>query len=434
MGVATPDTQTVRSDGIYHGLPVLDNGHQCLRAIVVGASGMSGQTMIDLLLGNPQRWEKVYAMSRRAPQIDAQASGTANVEHVPMDLLKEPSEMATLLTEHCVKADIVFFFGYVQLSAEERKYSSGNSDAARKLAEINGRLLQNFLAALDLASITPKRILLQTGLKNYGVHQGPVNVPCDENDPRVELGPANFYYPQEDILFEHCRSHPGTSYNVTMPSWILGAVKASDMTTFYPLAVYAAVQRRLGKPLAFPGDTAAWEKIMPMSSGVLNSLFHEWLVLEEATAGERFNIVDDSEFTWLKAWPVVAGWFGMDWSPPAEEDEGKYEIVEMPLRPRGYGPKGRCRSTFSLAEWAKRPETHKAWSELKQEYQLESDPFAGADGMFHSLQFSLTMSWSWATKMDKARKFGWHGHVDTHESMREVFDNFVAFKMIPPMS
>ena len=133
-----------------------------------------------------------------------------------------------------------------------------------------GRLLQNFLTALDTADIKPKRILLQTGLKNYGVHLGPVSVPCTESDPRIEIGPPNFYYRQEDILFKHCESHPGTSYNVTMPSWIVGAVKASDMTTMYPLAVYAAVQRKLGEPLAFPGDTAAWEKIMPMSSAVLD--------------------------------------------------------------------------------------------------------------------------------------------------------------------
>jgi len=82
-----------------------------------------------------------------------------------------------------------------------------------------GRLLQNFLTALDQASITPKRVLLQTGLKNYGVHLGPVNVPCEEHDARVELGQVNFYYVQEDILTAYCNSHPATSYNVTMPSW-----------------------------------------------------------------------------------------------------------------------------------------------------------------------------------------------------------------------
>ncbi len=120
-----------------------------------------------------------------------------------------------------------------------------------------------------------------------------------------------------------------------MPSWILGDVAASDMTTIYPLAIYATVQRKLGRPLALPGDTAAWEKIMPMSSASLNSYFHEWLVLQESTAGERFNTVDDSEFTWMSAWPVIAGWLDMPWLPPVEEGDGKYETVEMPSRPRG---------------------------------------------------------------------------------------------------
>jgi hypothetical protein len=167
-------------------------------------------------------------------------------------------------------SDVVFFFGYVQLSAKERQYSAASAEAADKLTEVNGRLLQNFLTALDLANIKPKRILLQTGLKNYGVQLGPVKVPNEENAPRVTIGFDIFYYRQEDILWEYCRTHPETSWSITIPSWIVGAVKASDMTTIYPLAVYAAVQRKLGKKLAFPGDSAAWEKIMPMSSAILD--------------------------------------------------------------------------------------------------------------------------------------------------------------------
>ena len=34
--------------------------------------------------------------------------------------------------------DYVYFFGYVQLGAKERAYSSSNSGNAEKLAEING--------------------------------------------------------------------------------------------------------------------------------------------------------------------------------------------------------------------------------------------------------------------------------------------------------
>lgn len=93
--------QSVRSSGIYHGLPVIDDDHKGLKAIVVGASGMSGQTMIDVLCQNSQRWEKVYALSRRAPQLSIDAT---NVEHVPFDLLKQPHELAEQLKEHKVEA------------------------------------------------------------------------------------------------------------------------------------------------------------------------------------------------------------------------------------------------------------------------------------------------------------------------------------------
>lgn len=76
-----------------------------------------------------------------------------------------------------------------------------------------------------------------------------------------------------------------------------------------------------------------------------------------------------------------------------------------------------------------------AWTDLQRQHNLTSDPLAAgsAEGMWSSLQFSLTMSWSWATSMDKARRYGWHGHVDTMESMRGVFERFVGEGMIPPM-
>jgi len=35
--------------------------------------------------------------------------------------------------------------------------------------------------------------------------------------------------------------------------------------------------------------------------------------------------------------------------------------------------------------------------------------------------------------MGKARNFGWHGTVDTVESMRHVFQEFVTYRMIPQM-
>ncbi|RVX70234.1 hypothetical protein B0A52_05567 [Exophiala mesophila] len=422
MSGAMSKTYQVRSDGIFRGLPVLDTSLKGLRAIVVGASGQSGQPVVDVLSAHSNRWEKVYALSRRPPTTDAKS-----VEHIPVDLLWEPEQVASVLRQHEVQADYIFYFGYVQVARPDTDSEVfGNPD---HLAETNGRLFENFLLALDLANIQPKRIVLQTGGKNYGVHQGHVNVPLTEGAARVELEP-NFYYTQEDLLVKYIMTHPGASYNVTMPQWILAAVAGTDMTIFYPLAVYASIQRKLLQPLEYPGDLTSWDNNHPISTGFILGTFYEWLVVTEGTAGESFNITDGSEFTFGKLWPIMASWFGLEWRPPQEN--GSYHEVELPFVPRGYGPKGKLRSTFNFIEWAKRPATRQAWVELKEEHKLNTNPLENPEKTFAFLQFALELTWSWQTSMNKARKFGWHGYVDSIESIHSVFQKFTVMKMIPP--
>ncbi|KAK5065316.1 hypothetical protein LTR84_001154 [Exophiala bonariae] len=409
MAHVASKTYHVRSEGIFHGLPVIDAARKSLRAIVVGASGQSGQPVVDVLSSSPDRWEKVYALSRRSPKTEAK-----NVEHIAVDLLWEPDRIASAMRKHKVQAQDV---------------KSSVFGDANDLAETNGRLFENFLLALDRADIHPKRIVLQTGGKNYGVHQGHVNVPLTEGSPRVELEP-NFYYTQEDLLVKYVQTHPGVSYNVTMPQWILAAVAGTDMTIFYPLAVYASIQRKLKKPLKYPGDLASWDNNHPISTGVILGTFYEWMVLTDDTAGESFNITDGSEFTFSKLWPILASWFGLEWLPP--QQDGSYHEVELPYVPRGYGPKGKLRSTFSFIDWAKDPATRQAWTELKQEHELNTEPLQNPERTFAFLQFALELTWSWSTSMNKARRFGWHGHVDSIESMHAVFKKFAEIKMLPP--
>ena len=102
MSTTASRVRRVYSNGIYHGLPVIDEDHAGLSAIVVGASGMSGQLMVDQLVQTPKRWKKVWALSRRPPQSSAGAPGVAH--HVPTDLLKEPDEIAASLKQHGVEA------------------------------------------------------------------------------------------------------------------------------------------------------------------------------------------------------------------------------------------------------------------------------------------------------------------------------------------
>lgn len=90
---------TVRSEGIFHGIPVLPHAKKDLRAIVVGASGTSGQPLIDVLAADPERWSLVYALSRKPP------SGTRqNVKHIPIDLTWETGRMAAALKANKVEA------------------------------------------------------------------------------------------------------------------------------------------------------------------------------------------------------------------------------------------------------------------------------------------------------------------------------------------
>ncbi|OCT50045.1 NAD dependent epimerase/dehydratase family protein [Cladophialophora carrionii] len=397
MSGATSKTYQVRSDGIFCGLPVLDTSLKGLRAVVVGASGQSGQPVVDVLSANSNRCEKVYALSRRPPATDAKS-----VEHVPVDSLWEPEKVASILRKHKIQVDHVFYFGYVQVARPDIELEVfGNPD---HLVEINGRLFENFLLAMDQANVQPKRIVLQTGGKSYGVHQGPVNVPLTEGAARVELEP-NFYYTQEDLLAKYITTHPGASYNVTMPQWILAAGAGTDMTS-----------------------SIRWHH--PISTGFILGTFYEWLVVTEGTAGESFNITDGSQFTFGKLWPILASWFGLEGMPPREN--GSYHEVELPFVPRRYGPKGKLRSTFTFIEWAKEPATRQAWVELKEEHQLNTDPLQNPEKTFAFLQFALELTWSWQTSMSKARKFGWHGYVDSIESIHSVFQKFTDMKMIPP--
>ena len=196
-------------------------------------------------------------------------------------------------------------------------------------------LLRNFLAALSIASIVPRRFMLQTGAKFYGIHLGPTRVPQEESDPRVTLEP-NFYYPQEDALFTWCEQH-STSWNTVMPSFILGAVPDAAMNAAYPLAVYAAVCAHLKQALVYPSDLNSWTMTQVASSAMINAHLEEWAVLTENAKDQRFNACDGSPFAWEKTWPRVAAWYGIDYEGPSFDDSAYTErTTPYDPPPRGY--------------------------------------------------------------------------------------------------
>jgi NAD(P)-dependent dehydrogenase (short-subunit alcohol dehydrogenase family) len=89
----TDKVTTVRSDGIFHALPTYPDspGYQGLTAIVTGANGISGYHMVKVLAAAPERWAKIYCLSRRPPPDyffkDLGESASGRVEHVEVDFL-----------------------------------------------------------------------------------------------------------------------------------------------------------------------------------------------------------------------------------------------------------------------------------------------------------------------------------------------------------
>lgn len=95
-------TITVQSKGIYHGLPVYPSETKGLTAIVTGANGISGYHMVKVLASSPERWSKIYCLSRRPPAIPGGLP--KNAEFVSVDFLKKPEEIAELLKKNNVQA------------------------------------------------------------------------------------------------------------------------------------------------------------------------------------------------------------------------------------------------------------------------------------------------------------------------------------------
>jgi hypothetical protein len=83
-------SQTVVSKGIFHGLPTFPHADgNKYSAIVTGANGITGAHVVRVLAENPERWETVYALSRKRPATPSTAS---NVKHIELDFLA-PAEV-----------------------------------------------------------------------------------------------------------------------------------------------------------------------------------------------------------------------------------------------------------------------------------------------------------------------------------------------------
>lgn len=108
----------LQKNDIFLNLPTYSPEIQNLTAIVTGANGISGFFTLRVLLQSPQRWRKIWAVSRRPPPAEMMDLLTPEqrdrVEHVAVDFLEKPEFIAKALSDKNVTADAVFFYSYLQ--------------------------------------------------------------------------------------------------------------------------------------------------------------------------------------------------------------------------------------------------------------------------------------------------------------------------------
>lgn len=151
--------QTVHSIGIYHGLPVYPSEFRGLTAIITGANGISGNYMLRVLAEAPERWTKIYCLSRRPPAIPDGLP--AQAEHIALDFLKDPEEIAKVLRERNVKADYVFFYSYVQVKPKE---GGGLWSDAEEMCKVNGTLA--FCQSSQIFQYTSRLFIINLNTRN----------------------------------------------------------------------------------------------------------------------------------------------------------------------------------------------------------------------------------------------------------------------------
>ena len=234
-------------------------------------------------------------------------------------------------------------------------------------------------------------------------------------------------------MLKYCKDH-SIHWNIICPAWVIGAVNNAAMNALHPLAVYAAVQAHKGEELAFPGDYGAWLNVAEHSTAMLTGYLSEWAVLEDKCQDQKFNASDNCPLPCNRLWPELARWYGCKGYTGPGLDEAKITTVDpgdVPT-PLGYGPSRKTRFQWTLTQWAQDESNKKAWQEIMKKHSLTHDPFEDVEAHFtfgDAVAFGLAMQLS----TNKARYFGFTGHVDTLESLHLAYGELNKIGMLPPL-
>ncbi|MGJ9423441.1 SDR family oxidoreductase [Aeromicrobium sp. CF3.5] len=260
------------------------------RALVVGATGIIGQSLSTQLVAG--EWD-TFGLSR---------SGGAGPGVTPVAAdLSSPDALTAALEG--VDPELVAITAWTRQSTE-----------AENIA-VNGAAVRNVLAALA-PSRSVRHVALMTGLKHYlgpfeayGTGEMP-DTPFREESPRLDY--PNFYYAQEDELFEAAQRDDFT-WSVHRSHTVFGFATGNAMNMVLTISAYATLCKELGLPFIFPGSQLQWDGLTDVTDADLLAEQIIWAGTHEAGRDEAFNIANGDVFRWRTLWPRIAEHFEVQW-------------------------------------------------------------------------------------------------------------------------
>ncbi|POS76164.1 hypothetical protein DHEL01_v205434 [Diaporthe helianthi] len=343
-------------------------------AFVTGANGITGNAIIEHLIRQPaSEWSKIVITTRRVPKWPLWQD--PRIRFIALDFLKPAEELVEQMKPLCDDVTHAFFASYVH-----------ETDFAR-LKDGNVPLFRNFLTAIDESSKSLQRVVLHTGGKNYGMHLGPVEVPVHEEIPRYEDHGENFYYAQEDIMFELAAKR-GWHWNVIRPKAIIGYTPAGNgMSVALTVAIYFLICRELGEVPMFPGNKFMYEIVDDASYAPSIADMSVWASTHEHTKNEAFNHNNGDCIVWKQLWTKLGAHFGI-------------EVPEVPDSAwTANGDTNKAERQIQLVEWAK--DKKPAWERVVAKNGGNREAFDWAT--WDLLDWSLGAAWLTVVSVTKAR-------------------------------
>jgi nucleoside-diphosphate-sugar epimerase len=261
--------------------------------VIAGALGVVGRAVLERFEHHSDA--EIIALSRRPPDFPTRA------RFISVDLSDASATREAL-------RDLRGVTHGVYCALYGRSSSNDTWGEAEQIAG-NERMLGNFVDALERSSPDLAHIALLQGAKAYGCHLGPVSLPGKEAAPRHQH--PNFYWPQEDLIRKR-QAQTGWAWTIFRPQYIVGFSIGSPINILSPLGVYAAIQRELGRPLAYPGRTRTPTEA---TDARLLARAIEWSQHAGTARNEIFNITNGDLFTFDNLFETVADAFGMETGP-----------------------------------------------------------------------------------------------------------------------